>query len=92
MIIRILGEGQYTIDEDDTDDLQRLDGLLLEAADDGDDTGFAEILGQLRDSVRTHGAPIADDELVVSDLVLPATGTELVEVKAMLRDDGLIPG
>ncbi|BAW07634.1 PspA-associated protein PspAA [Nocardia seriolae] len=92
MIIRILGEGQYTLDEADVDDLQRLDGLLLDAADDGDDAGFAEILGRLRASVRANGHPVPDAELVVSDLVLPSADTDLATVRAMLDDDGLIPG
>jgi hypothetical protein len=91
MIIRILGEGQYILDEPATADLERLDGLLLEAADTGDDAGFADILGRLRAAVREHGAAVAGDELIGSDLVLPAAGTDLAEVHAMLRDDGLIP-
>lgn len=92
MIIRILGEGQYAVDEADIDKLNRLDGLLLEAADDSDDEGFAEILSQLREAVRDNGRPLADEDLVASDLVLPSADTDLVEVQAMLRDDGLIPG
>lgn len=92
MIIRILGEGQYAMNPADVADLNRLDGLLLEAADDGDDDGFTEILDQLRAAVRDHGRPVAYEELVVSDLVLPSADADLGEVRAMLRDDGLIPG
>ncbi len=92
MIIRILGEGQYTVDPAEMDELNRLDGLLLEAADDGDDGAFTEILSQLRESVRSAGTPLDDEELVGSDLVLPATDTDLAQVRAMLGDEGLIPG
>jgi hypothetical protein len=92
MIIRILGEGQYTLGEADVAELNRLDGLLLEAADADDDAGFAGVLDQLRAAVRGRGTALADAELVGSDIVLPAADTALAEVRAMLSDEGLIPG
>ncbi len=91
MIIRILGEGQYTVAEADVAELNRLDGLLLEAADTDDDAGFAGVLDQLREAVRRRGTALADDELVGSDIVLPAVDTALPDVRAMLSDEGLIP-
>jgi hypothetical protein len=43
-------------------------------------------------AVREEGRPVADDVLVVSDLVLPHDGASLSDVRAMLGDEGLIPG
>ncbi|WP_227997538.1 PspA-associated protein PspAA [Nocardia australiensis] len=92
MIIRILGEGQYSVTDADIAELNTLDDLLLKAADADDTAGFAEILHRLRDTVCQRGTVVPEDTLVVSDLVLPSAGTALTEVRAMLADDGLIPG
>jgi hypothetical protein len=35
---------------------------------------------------------LPDDEIVPSDLVLPASDASLDEVRELLGDDGLIPG
>ncbi|MEV2225953.1 hypothetical protein AB0E01_39690 [Nocardia vinacea] len=92
MIVRILGQGQYAINEDTVAELNFLDDQLQAATDAGDETGFALTLGQMLATVRYRGARLAEDTIVPSDLVLPAVNTDLREVKAMLRDDGLIPG
>jgi hypothetical protein len=42
--------------------------------------------------VRSLGAPLPDDSLEPSELILPNPDATLEEVRAMLRDDGLIPG
>ncbi|MEV6136284.1 hypothetical protein AB0L63_09515 [Nocardia sp. NPDC051990] len=92
MIIRILGEGQYTLGDTEVDELNEFDDQLLHADALGDDAAFARVLRQLVNAVRRRGTPVAADALVSSDLVLPSADTELAEVRAMLRDDGLIPG
>ncbi|WP_029894278.1 PspA-associated protein PspAA [Nocardia brasiliensis] len=92
MIIRILGEGQYSVTDAQVDELNFLDDQLLAAADSGDDTGFGLTLRQILDTVRYRGTALPADALVPSDLVLPDEGSDVRLVKAMLRDDGLIPG
>ncbi|CAM5370953.1 F0F1 ATP synthase OS=Streptomyces antimycoticus OX=68175 GN=SANT12839_030480 PE=4 SV=1 [Streptomyces antimycoticus] len=42
--------------------------------------------------MRSAGEPLPDDVLQPSELILPAAEATLEEVKAMLTDDGLIPG
>jgi hypothetical protein len=42
--------------------------------------------------VREVGSPLPDDEIVPSQLVLPAGDATLAEVRELLSDDGLIPG
>ena len=93
MIVRILGEGQFDIVGEHLDELNLLDAqLLAAAADAGDEAAFAAALRALRDGVRRHGAPVPADALVASELVLPAPGTSLDEVRALLTGEGLIPG
>ncbi|WP_067891097.1 PspA-associated protein PspAA [Nocardia vaccinii] len=92
MIVRILGEGQYVVEDSHLADLNELDDQLMDAAETGDDTRFALVLHRMLASVRDLGAPEADDSLIASDLVLPNVDMPLSEIHAMLRDDGLIPG
>ncbi len=59
--------------------------------DSGDGPGFRTTLNALLDKVRELGAPLPDDSLEPSELILPAPDATLEEVRAMLSDDGLIP-
>jgi hypothetical protein len=92
MIIRILGEGQYDLAAEALDELNALDTRLLTAVESNDDTAFTRTLHELLATVRRLGTPVAESALVVSDLVLPAEDAELTEVRALLGDEGLIPG
>lgn len=92
MIIRVLSEGQYDIEDDRVDDLNALDTRLLAAVESDDDTAFASALRDLLAAVRRLGTPLAETTLVTSELVLPAADADLAEVRALLGDDGLIPG
>lgn len=92
MIVRIMGEGQLRVDETELDELNRLDDVLGEAIESGDDESFRSALMSLLDAVRSAGTPVPDDELVHSDLVLPYADAHVDDVRAMLTEDGLIPG
>jgi hypothetical protein len=92
MIIRILGEGQLDVPGERVGELNVLDDRLLAAVDSADDAAFVSTLGELLAAVRRMGTPVADSSLVTSDLVLPAPDADLSEVRALLSDEGLIPG
>ena len=89
MIVRIAGEGQYRLDDAAQGRINELDEALEAAIG---TAGFADALGELLDAVRTLGEPVADDELVASKIVLPPSDATSDEVRAMLTDEGLIPG
>lgn len=92
MIVRIMGEGQLRVDEGELAELNRLDDQLGEATESGDDEKFRSALTSLLEAVRSVGTPVPDDELVHSDLVLPYADAHVEDVRAMLTEDGLIPG
>ena len=89
MIIRIMGEGQYEVPEDVVERLNELDDALDAAL--SDEQAFPSALAALLQAVREEGEPLADDELVASDVVLPAAEATVAEVRALLTDEGLIP-
>lgn len=92
MIVRIMGEGQYEVDDGAVDALNALDSALTAAIDSGDETAFQTALTALLEKVRAVGTALSDDALEPSDAVLPAADAVLSEVVAMLGDEGLVPG
>ncbi|MEU9703233.1 hypothetical protein [Streptomyces sp. NPDC047981] len=92
MIVRIMGEGQWELADSHFVELNELDDELLAEMESGDDEGFRRTLSALLDAVRRIGKTLPDDALEPSELILPAPDATLDEVRAMLSDDGLIPG
>jgi len=92
VIVRILGEGQFRLDDVLIDDLNALDEQLQEYLEAGDDEHFSDLLHQMANLVHARGTPLADDELVQSDAILPPEDATLDEVLALLGAEGLIPG
>jgi PspA-Associated protein len=92
VIVRIMGEGQYQIDDGDVEALNALDSALTAAIDSGDETAFQTALSALLDKVRAAGTALPDDTLEPSDAVLPGADAALSDVVAMLGDQGLVPG
>ncbi|MCX4618287.1 hypothetical protein ACIQUO_24925 [Streptomyces albogriseolus] len=92
MIMRILGEGQYEVTDEHLNRLNELDTVLQSAADAGDEAAFTTALSALLDAVRSLGTPLPDERITPSDLVLPDADTSLAQVRALLSDEGLIPG
>jgi hypothetical protein len=94
MIIRILGEGQYDVDDGALDRLNQLDAALENAVDAGDETAFGSALTALLAGVRSVGAAHPADSLDESDLILPPADATIDQVREMLdeSEEGLIPG
>ncbi len=92
MIVRILGEGQFDVPDAALEELNELDEALVSAVESGDTEAFNRALGELLAGVRTAATPHAGDALDSSDLILPGPDSSLAEVRALLGDEGLIPG
>jgi hypothetical protein len=93
VIIRILGEGQFDVDDESVAELNRLDTEVEAAVEAGDDGAFRTALATLLAGVRAHGTAHAADSLDQSDLILPPEDASIAEVRTMLEDNegGLIP-
>jgi hypothetical protein len=92
MIVRILTEGQLRLPDDALPELNRLDDVVLDTCQAKDESAFAKALADLLDRVRELGEPLAVEEIVESDFVLPMSDATLEEVEEMMAGDGLIPG
>ena len=92
MIVRVLGEGQFELPDDALDELNALDAELVDAVDAGDGDAFSGALRRLLDRVRSRGAPLPREFLGPSDYVLPQADSSVEEVRALLSEEGLLPG
>jgi hypothetical protein len=92
VIVRILGEGQLELADDQLDGLNALDAKVEAAVESDDAEAFGAALAALLDGVRRAGQALAEDSLEDSDLILPPADATIAEVRELLSDDGLIPG
>ena len=92
MIVRILGEGQYRLDDVAFAEVHRIDDRVQAAADAGDDEAFAAALNELVDAIVDRGEPLPADDLHPSDAIVPGHGTTLSDARELLSSEGLIPG
>ncbi|HEX6798620.1 MAG TPA: hypothetical protein VF116_13005 [Ktedonobacterales bacterium] len=85
MIVRIMADNQYRLDDGLLPEVQRLDDALDAALAGGDDASFATALSQIVAYVRAHGQLVPDTEVVTSDLIVPADDMTRDEAKALLH-------
>ena len=91
MIVRISGEGQYRLDDDHHSKLNELDDAVVAAVDGDDEDGFHASFEELLQFVRSNGEQLADDDLSVSDHILPPADISFPEAGEEFTGDGLIP-
>ena len=91
MIVRISTEGQYRLPEADAERLNALDNEAVAAVEAGDEDRFHEVFEEMLALIRSDGAPLGDDELEESDVILPPPDLSFVEAGVQFTGDGLIP-
>ena len=91
MIVRISGEGQFNLPDEDADRLNELDNRAVSAVEQGDETGFRELWSQMLELVSGDGNQLSAEELVESDVILPPRDITFDEAKGEFTGDGLIP-
>ena len=91
MIVRISGEGQFKLPDEDAERLNELDNRAVSAVEQGDETGFKELWSQMLELVASDGNAVDAEELVESDVILPPRDISFQEAKGEFSGDGLIP-
>lgn len=91
MIVRLLGEGQFRVDDSLIARLNELDDEVEKAVENGDERALWTGLQALADTVRENGVKLADEDLTPSDAVIPPEDLSLEEAKELLQDEGFIP-
>ena len=91
MIVRLMGEGQYRLEEDAVNRLNQLDERAQEALDRDDEGELDRYLEEMAALVRRDGERVPDDDLSPSDAIVPPSDMTLAETKKFFSEQGLIP-
>lgn len=91
MIVRLMGEGQYRVDNSLLEQLNELDGRAAAAAEGDDEATLDQLLDEMSELVRNKGERLADNDLSPSDALIPPSDLTLEETKELLSDEGFIP-
>jgi hypothetical protein len=87
VIVRILSEGQFDVDEAHLAHIEELDEAMFAAIEGDDEEAFNKALEGVLEAVRTEGKPVDPDEILPSDLVVPHAGATLAEIRTLLASD-----
>ena len=91
MIVRLMGEGQYRVDDAVATKLNELDDQVAAAAEAGDEDEVRRLLTALASELRASGERLDDSDLTPSDAIVPPEDLSLDEVRELLEGEGLIP-
>ena len=91
MIVRISGEGQWRLADDQQDKLNELDNAAVAAVEADDEDRFHELFEEMLQLVRRDGHKLGDDELEESDVIIPPPDLSFEEARHEFTGDGLIP-
>jgi chromosome condensin MukBEF complex kleisin-like MukF subunit len=91
VIVRLMGEGQFEVDDEVAKGLNALDEQAAQALEVGDEEKLSELLRRMAEAVRTNGARVPDEHLDPSDTIIPPDDLSLEEARRLFEDEGLIP-
>jgi hypothetical protein len=90
MIVRIMEENQYRLDDQSASRFEQLDQALTDAVHTGDQLTFQTALTDLVAYIRAQGVPVPYTEIIPSDVVVPTEDMTLAEAREFL--DSNTPG
>jgi len=85
MIVRILGDNQYRFPDELAEQLDKMDDPLTEAMQTGDETLFNTTLEKVIAFVQERGEVVPMEEVVTSDIIVPAADMTLDDARKYLR-------
>ena len=91
MIVRLMGEGQYRIDEQLRQELNELDNRAQAAIDQNDEPALDDMLDEMWKLVQGRGERLPDEDLSASDLIIPPSDLTLEETRKLFSEEGLVP-
>ena len=91
MIVRLMGEGQFRIADEESSALNELDNQAVEAIEADDEARLTNVLEAIGGLVRDRGERLGDAHLAASDLIIPPADLTLDEAHKLYSGEGLIP-
>jgi hypothetical protein len=92
-IVRIMGQGQFMIDNKILKKLNQIDNSIVQLVsnDRTDNTEFKKRLTELTDIVEKNSKQLDPKEIVQSDIILPSTDLSIDEAKRLFQGEGVVP-
>ena len=92
-IVRIMGQGQFTVDNKTLRELSKVDNSIVQlvSSDRPDDAEFKKRLAQLTDIVEMTGKPLNPKDIIQSDIILPSADLSVDDAKKLFKGEGVIP-
>jgi hypothetical protein len=91
VIVRLMGEGQFRVDDSLQERLNELDDQAMAALEASNEVELDQKLEQMFALVRAEGERLPDDDLSASDVIIPPADLTLEETRELVSHDGLIP-
>jgi PspAA-like protein len=91
VIVRVMGEGQYEVDDEVAKGLNDLDEQAERALKADDQGQLSALLARMTEAVRTNGTRLPDDDLDPSDAIIPPQDLTLEEARQLFEGEGLVP-
>ena len=91
MIVRVIGDGQYEVDDGLMKRLHELDARAVEALGRDDEETLDRMLDEMGALVRERGTRVPDETLTPSDAVIPPSDLTLEETRRLLTEQGFLP-
>ena len=92
MIIRILGDGQFRLDDNLVDRIDKIDNKIVNHVSMGNKVEYARDLANLISTIRELAEPIDPVEILPSDIIIPPSDLSFEEARKVFCDEGLIKG
>lgn len=92
-VVRIMGQGQFTVDNITLKRLNEIDDSIVQlvSKEKSDDVEFKKQLTELTNIVEAKGKPLDPKEIIQSDIILPSPDLSVDEAKRLFNGEGVIP-
>jgi hypothetical protein len=90
MIVRVLGIGQFRLDDKHLDGLNKIDNRIVDHVKKGDQEEYRKDLDELISAVKELGEPLDPVDIVPSDLIFPPEDLSFEEAKRVFGATGII--
>jgi hypothetical protein len=91
VIVRLMGEGQWRVDEALHERLNEFDDQAMAGLEAGDEAELDAALDRMWQLVKSEGERLDDADLTPSDIVIPPSDLTLEETRQLVESEGLIP-
>lgn len=92
MIIRILGEGQFRLDDSLVQKINKIDNQIVDHVSKGKKTEYVQDLANLISTIKQLAEPVDPVEILPSDIIIPPSDLSFEEARKVFCDEGLIKG